>query len=446
MIGEIFNAYFYAVRYLTLLFLLLTFVSSAQENTIKGTVFSGAYLKPVSGIYVRSGIRSTKTDIYGKFEISITEDEPLEFSNLKFHTQEIPFKRLQPNKDLKIYLTPTSSAYSEVILNSEVQKVRTVDFENIFDYCLLNDTLIVLSYMKSKPSVSTRDIYLNCAMTSLRYGEVIDRQILPDYINQLHLDPFGQLFLEGNDYCYIVNRKTEKPSLESFDLNDFFDRIEPIYAVDSNKVFYAYTYDYIPQVSHRIFYSNEENSFPLRYIKNQRYFNKISSDYSMLEPGELEETYRMEEETGISHYLFSTYIRSFYILRDIAPPYAPGFKHGNNILIFDHMNQWLFTHNTEGAAIDSVGIYHDALNREELVDILQDPFNGELYSHHERSGVHYLRQIDPETGATGRPYKIYHPFAERVKVLEGYVYYIHSTPKDRNVKHLLREKIPFDKK
>ena len=432
------------MRVLCLLtFLTFCSIGAAQDAEITGTVYSGAYLKPVGGIYVRCGIRSTKTDYKGHFSIPKIKDEPLQLSNSKFHTQEIPPNRLIPGKNLEIYLTPTSSAYSEVLKSSPVQTVRAVDFENIFDYTLLSDTLIILSYMKSKLTGTTQDVYLNCAMTAMKYGKVIDRQILPDYIKKLHLDPFNQLFFEGDDFCHIVLRNEDKLKVESFDLNEFYSRIEPIYAVDSNRVYYAYKYDYIPQVSHRIYYEDQKHSYPIRYIKNKNYFSQLSVDYDMLEPGELKEAKRMEEETGIKAYLFSTYIRSFYLLRDIAPPYAPGFKKDDTLYIFDHMNQWLFSHKLDGSPIDSVGIYHDALNREELVDVLQDPFSKKIYVHHERSGVHYIRVIDLSTGATGRPYKIYHPFAERVKILEGYVYYIYSTPKDKNVKHLLREKLPF---
>jgi len=428
---------------LILLVLIFCSANGFSQTEISGTVYSGAYLKPVADIYVRSGIRSTKTDFKGQFSISLTSGEPLQISNSKFHTQEIPYERVKSNNNLKIYLTPTSSSYSEIITSNKVQTVRAENFENIFDFTFLSDTLIVLSYMKSEQSAISRDAYLNCAMTVLKYGEVIDRQILPDYINKLHLDPFNQLFLEGNDFCHIVLRDEQKLKVESFDLNDFYDRIEPIYARDSNKVFYAYAYDYIPQVSHRIYYDDERNSFPMRYIKNKNYFKQLSADYEMLEPSEIREAERMEEETGINHYLFSTYIRSFYLLRDIAPPYAPGFKKEDSIYIFDHMNQWLFSHNLEGGRVDSVGIYHDALNREELISVLQDPFTEKIYTHHERSGVHYIRKVDLKTGATGRPYKINHPFAEKVKIFEGYVYYVHSTAKDKSVKHLLREKLPF---
>lgn len=428
---------------LTLLLVIISFTGAFSQTQVSGTVYSGAYMKPIADISVRCGIRSTKTNFKGEFTIPISSQEPLQLSNPKFHTQEIPYDRILNSGNIDIYLTPTSFAYSEVITSNEVETVRAVDFENIFDYTFLKDTLIILSYMKSKQSGRSRDAYLNCALTALRYGEIIDRQILPDYIKSLHLDPFNQLFLEGMDFCHIVLRKEEKLKVESFDLNDFYDRIEPIYARDSNRVYYAYTYDYIPQVSHRIYYDDASNSFPMRYIKNKSYFKQLPGDYEMLERAEIDESKRMEEETGINHYLFATYIRSFYLLRDITPPYAPGFKKKDTIYIFDHMNQWLFSHDLEGNRIDSVGIYHDALNREELVDVIQDPYSEKIYIHHERSGVHYLRKIDTKTGATGRPYKIHHPFAEQVKVFEGYVYYIHSTPKDKSVKHLLREKIPL---
>ena len=222
---------------LAFILFLLSFSTAFSQEEIRGKVYSGAYLKPVSDISVRCGIRSTKTNFNGEFTIPPTADEPLQFSSPKFHTQEIPLERFKDQESVEVYLTPSSFAYSEVISSNPVETVRAVDFENIFDYTFLSDTLVILSYMKSKQSGASRDAYLNCALTVLKYGEIIDRQILPDRIKSLHLDPYNQLILEGLDFCHIVIRDGEKIRVESFDLNDFYDRIQPIYAIDSNKVY-----------------------------------------------------------------------------------------------------------------------------------------------------------------------------------------------------------------
>lgn len=432
------------MKWLTLALGALLLPNFIFSQTISGTVYSGAYLKPLYKISVRSGIRSAKTDRTGKFTLEITKEEPLIISDSKHHTQEIAYERFSRMDDLEFYITPSASSFSQVIQSSDVEIIHSPSFENIFDYSFLSDTLVILSYMKSESNTSSRkDEYINCALTAMRYGEVFDRQILPDYINRLHVDPFGQLFLEGSESCHIVKRSEKKLEVNSVDSDAFYNQILPMYAVEEDFIFYQYPYAYIPQVSHRIFSREQRESYPIRFIRNENYFEKVEDDLAMLSPREVKMAKDYEEETGISYRLFSTFIRSYYLLRDVRHPYAPGFSQDDNILIFDHMNNWLFAHDLKGNPVDSVGIYHNSLNREELVQIIQDSGDNRLYTHHDKAGVHFIRKFDAGTGGSGRPYKIYHPFAERVKIFEGYVYYLHRDPKNKNTRHLMREKLPF---
>ncbi|HKL03823.1 MAG TPA: hypothetical protein VJ911_09110 [Cryomorphaceae bacterium] len=429
-----------------LLFIVVTFLSPLYlgAQTISGKIYSGAYLKPLYKISVRSGIKSTKTDTQGAFTLELTTGEPLIISDNKHHTQEIAYQRILQQKDHNFYLTPTASSYSQVLQNNDVEIIHNPSFENIFDYTFLSDTLIILSYMNSESKTSAgKDEYTNCALTAMRYGEVFDRQILPDYINRLHVDPFGQLFLEGSESCHIVTRSGKKLVLNTVDSDNFYDQILPMYAVEGDFIFYQYPYAYIPQVSHRIFSRKDRTSYPIRFIRNEGYFDKVEDDLIMLSPREVKLAKDYSKETGINYRLFSTFIRSYYLLRDISHPYAPGFSQGENILIFDHMNDWLFAHDMLGNPIDSVSIYHNSLNREELIQIIQDKSDEKLYTHHDKAGVQYIRKLDAGTGGSGRPYKIYHPFAEMVKIFEGYVYYLHRDPKNTDTRHLIREKLPF---
>lgn len=414
------------------------------SQTISGTVYSGAYLKPLYKISVRSGIRSTKTDRQGKFTIELTEEEPLIISDNKHHTQEIAYKRVLQTDDLEFYITPSASSYSQIIQSSDVEIIHNPSFENIFDYTFLTDTLVILSYMKSESKTSSRkDEYTNCALTAMRYGEVFDRQILPDYINRLHVDPFGQLFLEGSETCHIVNRSGERLEISSVDNDAYYNQILPMYALEGDFIFYQYPYPYIPQVSHRAFSRKDRESYPIRFVRNEGYFEKVEDDLAMLSPREVRMAEEYEDETGISYRLFSTFIRSYYLIRDVRHPYAPGFSQDKKVLIFDHMNDWLFAHDLKGNPVDSLSVYHNSLNREELVQIIQDPGSKRLFTHHEKAGVQLIRKFDTGTGSSGRPYKIYHPFAERVKIFEGYVYYLHRDPKNKSTRHLMREKLPF---
>ena len=417
----------------------------AQDKVISGFVYSGSFLGPIGKVHVRMGKNSTKTDYDGKFSLPYTVNEALTFSHSEYNTQKIPAASLITTAANKYYLTPSSNLGSMVLESSGVEEVHNPEFEHVFDYTFLNDTLVALSYMNLGKKDSRKGVksYINCSFSAFRYGELIERLILPDYIQGLKLSPWGSLYLEGADTSYVVKRTRDSFLVKGLDYSHYLNFISLAYAKNNNGIFFSYYYPFIPQVAHKVYNSTRDEVYLLRLVQNPAYFSKVSDDYSMLAESEINAAIKLEESTGVNHQMFSTYLRSFYTLRDLSKPYAPGFMVNDEVLIFDHMNNSLSYYDSSGIFNKSKGMYHNSLLKEELVKMIQDPFNQRLYTLHNKSGVLYLRQVDTATGATGRPFKLYYPFAENVKVFENYVYYLHKSARDEEINYLVREKLPF---
>lgn len=391
------------------------------------------------------GKHSTKTDYEGKFTLPYTASELLILSHSKYNTQKILPASLSGASENKYFLTPTSNLSSMVLESEGIEKVHDPEFEHVFDYTFLSDTLIALSYMHHGKGDVRKGLkpYINCSFSAFRYGELIERQILPDYIQGLNLAPWGTLYLEGADTCYVLERGQKNLLIKGVDYSNYLNFISLAYAENENGVFFSYYYPFIPQVAHKVYNPTKDETYLVRLVQNPAYFNKVADDYTMLSETELEAALKLEESTGVNHKMFSTYLRSFYVLRDISKPYAPGFKVNDEILVFDHLNNTVNYHDRSGVFIRSKGMYHNSLLKEDLVKMIQDPFDESLYTLHEKAGVMYLREVNIETGATGRPFKLHYPFAQKIKVFENYVYYLHKSPKDEKINYLVREKLPF---
>ena len=430
---------------LSLLLLFSLSIGYSQIKTISGQVKAGSYLGPVSKVHVRMGKYSTKTDYEGKFTLRITEDESLILTHSSYNTQKIPFKAAITIKNATYYLTPSSGSPAMIMEGAEVQPIYAPEFEHVFDYTFLGDTLIVLSYMNlGKPENKFENkTYINCTFTAMYLGEMIERKVMPNNIQKLFHHPGGTIFLEGVDTCYVLNRKQNEMNLSGFSYSDYQDFVSLAYAETDNAIFYAYNYPYIPQVAHKMYSFSDDEIYLLRLVQNREYFDKVDDDYTMLTEGEVKTTMELEKQTGINHRMFSTYLRSFRILRDIITPYAPGFLVGDEVIIFDHRNSSVSYYDNNGKYKYFNGMFHNTLIKEELVKMIQDPYTEQLYTLHKNAGVMYLRKVDTSTGATGLPFKLHFPFAESVKVFENYVYYLHKSPTDVKYNHLVREKLPF---
>ncbi len=430
------------MRLLTFILLFVSHIICGQSQTIEGTVNSGSYLKPLHKAHIRSGVRSTRTDRNGRFLIEITESEPLVISHTKHDIQEISAERLKELTEFEFYLTPSSTSTTAVIAENESEEIYLQEFEHVCDYTFVADTLVVLSYMHEE-NMKERS-YINCAITGLKYGEVFQRLVLPNNIRSLKDHPSGQVYLSGPESVVQLNKKSDYFDFKELNYIDYLDGIDPVYAKSENLTYYFDRPGVLPLISHYIYASSTNHHIHVRTIKNGAYFRKVPDDYAMLNMNEYAFANELALESGMEAALFAPYIRSYYLLRDMRVPYAPGFIVGTNLMIMDHLNQWMFVHSLEGLPLDSVGIYHADLMREDFIEVIQDPFSEELYTHHEKGGVHFIRSFDMETGATGRPYKMNKPFSKKVKIYDGYVYYLYQTPIENRNWHLLRERLPFN--
>jgi len=423
-----------------LISLMLSPPCGAQE-TISGTVFDGQTERPLSNAYVRMGERNTKTDVRGEFNLPFDADEELEVGNHSFHEFRIRPSDLVRTTDLVIYLTPKPES-GGIRRSGNTEEVYTPDFEYIFDFHFIDNKLVIATYFDKKINKSKRNPgYENCVLSLFEKGEIKDRLILPNYPYRLRKTPFGELFLEGADYAKRIRLENGKLISREVDYQDFITQIIPLTAAVDSTVFWVKMVPELPQVVHYGFSVGMERALAVRVVRNEDYFERVETDYSMLDLNMLEEAKELAENYGFNEKLFAPFLRSRRIAVNLTKPYSPGFAVGDDYLIFDALNHWVFSHGASGEVRDSVYLPLN-LDGEDLVEILQDPVSESIYAVHEKSGIHFLRLIDPYRGSMGVAFKIDIPFPEKLRVFNGNVFYINRDV-DRGMRHLYSEKLDF---
>jgi hypothetical protein len=434
--------------FLVVFSLLISSFSIAQK-TISGTVYSGDTHRPLAKAKVRMGNRNIRTDATGTFTLPFKKDESIECFALGFYDYKRKADELESFDQVSIYMTP-KPALSGLQISSDAVGIYKPEFEYVFDFEFIDNLLIVGTHLNKRLSDPKRKISLqNCALTLLDKGKMVDRIIIPDFPQRLRKSAFNELYIEGWDYTLLVKTTGGKISIEDYDHSLFQKNILPWTAAFSNSASAVGMIEELPMVVHYMYFPEQDRDRTIRIAQNRNYFKYTYDDYTMLSKSQKAKAKKLSEKYNFNEKLYAGYIRDKnrprsnrdVIFRDLRKPYTPAYKYQSDLLILDAMNQWIYRHDQQGETLDST-YFQINLPGEDLRRIQQDPISENLYAIHERSGVYYVRKLNPKTGALSSPLKIAFPYPEKVKIYNGNAFYIRHDSKEQ-FKHLYKESLNF---
>jgi len=435
---------------------ILLFSHVHAEHELSGMVFHGHTNRPIENANVKIGRSNVDTDVHGKFKLSYKEGEDqIIVHKAGFHDYRISLINLENLNNCTFYLTPIPER-TGLKVSKQAVGVYEPSFEFIFDYYFIDNHLIIGSYLNRKVNKEKVNEELkNCALSLFDRGVLLDRQIIADNPSRFRRTPFNELFLEGVDYAFLIGESQRKIEVTPIDYKTFLTQVLPWTVAFDSTAFLVKIMPQIPQVNHFVNFASADSTQLVRSVKNKEYFGKTFGDYTMLSKKQKLLAKELSNQQGFPEQYYASYIRAtdsgaarsfrdniaWGGERDLRIPYSPPYKIGNEVFIFDCMNQWIFRHSKNGAPLDSC-YFQIQLPKEEIQKIEQDQITQKVYAIHEREGVEYIRQINPTTGALGSPMKIAHPFPKRVKIYNGEVFYIREDAK-RKIKHLYKETLDF---
>ncbi len=149
----------------------------------------------------------------------------------------------------------------------------------------------------------------------------------------------------------------------------------------------------------------------------------------------------MEEQSDLLHLERDASIEGHYLRTMVyTPVYAPLFRSGNRLLLFNHPDSRIEYLSLEGNLIQSVAIdYHKAKDWEEI--ILHDDILDEYYIMILKANKATLHRLDVNTGKPLAPTTLFHAFARKILVHNGYVYYTYLKPGSDDRTMLYRQKL-----
>ena len=415
----------------------------------EGTLSDAVTGQPIYKAHLTCGSKTFVTDRSGRFYLRCGHKDTVSITHIGYENLLISPEQIS-GSPLHLSMHPKSTQLQEVEISDKPVGVYTPPSEHVFDFDFVGDTLIVLTYEKWKMVRGQEDastpLYIGCHLELVDpSGKVICRKALPDFISKLYRDPLGQFFLIGKDFCKHISFHGHEILLASVEADIFKSQIEPLNACSSTHWFFDnYTRDY-PEFTHFAKAKNTDSQSEIRTIRDEFTMELFRAEYKYMSGYDKLRAIRLEKKTGIDKEIYGAYMTGFQNSLYYHPLYAPAFFHSENLFIFDHHNDWLFIHDTLGFAQDSIPIaYHKLRDKNFAELIIQDRVDQTFYAVYRKNGRNFLRQVQLTDGTAGEKITLYYPYPEKLKVVNGSVYYIYRPVNSLQTSHLYREEIRRD--
>lgn len=430
---------------LLLLFTIQLLFAQEKQMTLSGKVLNIADGKPIQGAALKFGNAyfSASSDANGFFSIQLPSKEVIHITcvHLGYETlyREIKSKGMD-SVNITLQMKADITILPEVPVSAERKPETLVGKPNygIYDFDFYEDKLILLTSEGSLKKAQLRVADYNGKIYSTYQlpqdaGEA--QNFYHDYEGYTELvcsDTVFRLEVLGTDLLLMTVRKHE------------FERyIKPVADTANGNLYYSTHWDKFPSFNYYYFRHNDTVNHLLNKISNDDLLKMYNMEYYFLPSRMQLEARRMADFYKTDVHIVAALMSGFTQSMFYEPLYAPLFVLNDTICIFNHHNDYLYHYNKDNKLLDSVKInYHHPKNwREWKKKLFVDEAQNKVYAFFSKDEHHYLKQIDFRTGQAVLTYKLKNHSAEKIKIKDGYVYYVYRPFGSMQERYLYRERI-----
>ena len=432
---------------LFLIFVLKISVLCAQSEKVllTGLVLDSKNKDPLENALVRlSGTPFlTQTNRVGEFSLVLPKKSvyKINVSHLSFVSFTKEVKRL--NEDtlrIEVSLNYKSNLLDTVsILSKQVPETLVgKPFYSVFDFDFYEDKLILL----------TSESTLNKAQLQLSNyeGKIFSYYKIPKRAGEAKRffhDYEGYTELICEDTILRLDVFNSELIVNAIPRKDFESYVKPVVDTIQGNLYYSNQWDKYPSFNYYYLKKGDTISRLLNSITNKELMDLYNFEYYFLPSGLQLEARRMATNYKTDKRIIAALMSGFTQSMFYEPLYAPLFVIKDTICIFNHYNDCLYHYSKQNELIDSVKIsYHHPKNwRDWKRKLYVDEPENKVYAFFSKDGHHYLKQIHHQTGKEILTYKLQHHSAEKIKIKDGYVYYVYRPFGSTQERFLYREKI-----
>lgn len=224
----------------------------------------------------------------------------------------------------------------------------------------------------------------------------------------------------------------------------FFKYILPIVDSNTSKLYFTnFNKDY-PAFDYFVFDTFDSVFRSIMHIKDDLMMELYRSEYKWVDVRTKLWAKNKERETGIDAQIWvgaNYFTQSLYY----KEPYAPFFQRNDSLFVFDYPKDRLVIFNFLGQSLDTIPLLHHYFKKKTgwQNKLIQDYVTGSIYGLFEKEGYLYLGLVDVKSGEITDRVKIYHKYAEKIKIHNNRVYYIYRPFESTQKRYLYSQKMPF---
>lgn len=420
-------------------------LAQADVVVIQGSLREERSGDPVQGAAVRlSGSPYiTTSDKAGHFNLILPKKDVYKIliSHLSYITQLKDLKRGTADSlrlDIQLQFKPNQLDTIPVIARQLPETLVGKPNYGVYDFDFYEDKLILLT---SEGSLEKAQLQL-----ADYNGKIYSYYRLPKSAGEARRffhDYQGYTELICKDSVFRIDVFISDLIVGSVPRRDFESYLKPVADTLEGNLYYSNQWDKYPSFNYYYLKAKDTISRVLSTITNEDLMKLYNFEYYFLPSGRQLEARRMADYYKTDKHIIAALMSGFTQSMFYEPLYAPLFVINDTICIFNHHNDFLYHYNRQNTLIDSVKIsYHHPKNwREWKRQMFVDEPENKVYAFFSKDGHHYLKQIHHQTGKELLTYKLQHHSAEKIKIRDGYVYYVYRPFGSTQEKFLYREKI-----
>ena len=436
-----------------LTFIFLVFISNAiaQEITIKGVALDieGDPAPGVTYYMAKNPNKKFKTNVSGEFSITLKKDvyDSLVFKSVQFERttyyigKKAHKKAAKRDNVLELEITLPDRMFNIFTVRPNVPDTLVGDQEySVEDYEFLEDgKMLLLTYPKTmKKGSILRLLDENQKVIDKHYLEGDAIELSADYRNNIHLICEERVFL-----VYFDDKDHIHLGLENRDY--YFKYVSPIIDTIGSNIYFSNYSDIYPAFDYYEFNLDDSSYQVILEVEDTLMMELYRSEFKYVDVRTKIWAHQKQLETGIDKEIWvgaTVFTNSIYY----EPLYAPLFKTGeDSIIVFDHYKNRMFKYTPTEGFVDSTRISYHLDHRKSGWEqpLIQDEVNGRIYAIFLKGGYTYLSEIDKNTGHVKRSFKLYFKYVERIRIIDGDVFYIYRPFETVQKKYIYREKLQY---
>jgi hypothetical protein len=394
-------------------------------------------------VRVNNSTFAVRTDAKGKFEMLLPKVKhySLLFQMLGYK-KEIKEVEIEENEDtikLFVYLKEEGFQLGQVtITKPRPDTVFGSPKYSIADFNFYEDKYLLLTFTKSMEKTTLR--LVDAFKNEFDKAEV---PAIGGEAKELYQDYMGYTNVICKEAIYRIVIRNDKIKLFELPMEDYNALVRPVIDTLGQNLFFSnYSRDF-PLFNYYYFNTKDSSYKPFATVVDKDLMDLYRFEYYFLKPAEKLLARQIAQENKIDKHRAAAMMTGFTNSMYYTPLFAPLFVIGDTLRIFDHYKDCLFHYDAMGHKLDSVPIsYHHPKNWKEWKNqMVKDVTEGNVFAVYNKDGRKYLKRISYRTGKEEGFYKVIHYSADKIKVRDGYIYYVYRPYESTQEKFLYKERI-----